>query len=171
MLMKISAKDMASAFADKLKRWIFGPNGGEPTVAAQRALRAIYAAQARLINQLKAHAARAPYEHVAAKLREVAEQKKRSLETLRERARSLGPWSEPEVGEAKSGRNHWERMAVDLKDQSDFVSELRSAVVQLADETPDLAELLSGLAQAEAAHKELLLDLLMRADPQAGLTS
>lgn len=161
---------MATGFAEKLKRWIFGENGSEPLGGPHRRVAAIYAAQARLANQLEAHAEEAPYAHVRAKLREIAKEKRRSLHILRERAAPLGQWSEPEVEPPKSGRNHWERMSIDLKDQSELVAELQSAVVQLTDVAPELADFLRDLAQTEAAHKSVILDLLMRADPQASLT-
>ena len=132
------------------------------------AFRMVYLAQKRLATQIKAHAELAPYPHVAQQLNHVAGEKLRSCETLRDALRKLGSYvAEDAPGEIYFGGNHWERMARDLQEQSALEQTLSELSGLLVHEAPEESEFLSRMLVAERSHREILTDLLMRADPQA----
>ncbi|MGH7844974.1 MAG: hypothetical protein ACREQW_07375 [Candidatus Binatia bacterium] len=138
---------------------------------AVSALKTVYHTQFRLAEQIKAHARIAPYPHVAERLRRVAEEKSNVCETLKGTLLKLGSYLEAEpVLAIKSGRNHWERMAQDLKDQSFLEQMLQKLSGYLLHDEPEIRELLRRVLAAEIANREALTALLMRADPQADQT-
>jgi hypothetical protein len=132
------------------------------------ALKKVYLAQLRLAQQIKAHAELAPYPHVTQQLNHIAAEKLRSCELLRDALSKLGSYIGDEApGETYSGGNHWERMARDVRDQwalEQILSDLSGLLVHGA---PEESEFLSRMLVAEKAHREVLTELLMRADPQA----
>ena len=132
------------------------------------ALKKVYLAQLRLATQIRAHAELAPYPHVAQQLNQVAAEKLRSCEVLREALRKLGSYIGNEApGEIYSGGNHWERMARDVRDQSALEQTLSELSGLLVHEAPEESKFLSRMLGAEKVHREVVTGLLMRADPQA----
>ncbi len=67
----------------------------------------------------------------------------------------------------RSGKNHWERMVQDLEDQKTLENKIVIQAASLADEAPELSDLLKGIKAGQLSHKDTLLDLVARADPQA----
>jgi hypothetical protein len=61
-------------------------------------------------------------------------------------------------------------MVRDLEDQKAFETNLLDQAVSLASDAPEISNLLREIALAQVSHKETLLDLVARADPQADLT-
>ena len=124
----------------------------------------------RLAEQIHAHAQTAPYPHVAQSLRQIALEKRKSANILRETIFNLGGrLDEPQLN-LKSGKNHWERISQDIEDQRALESRFLQQSVRLAEEAPEISDLLKRIVAAEALHKEILMDLVMRADPQADQT-
>ncbi len=121
----------------------------------------------RLTEQIKAHAERAPYPHVAARLRQMAAEKQRATEVLKEKILAMGCDFEEPHTTPKSGKNHWERMVQDLEDQKSLEAFLLERATLLADDAPEIGDLLSRIAAGQGAHRDILLDLVARADPQA----
>lgn len=121
----------------------------------------------RLARQIESHAEKAPYPHVAEKLRRIAREKQELASAMREK---LAPWqnttAEP-PSTVKSGKNHWERMVQDLEDQRALDEGLIEAGSVLAARNPELSRVLRDIVAAQAAHREEFLDLIARADPQA----
>src|SRR5918993_3823698 len=111
---------MPSAISEFFNRFFFPerPNdnySGADTPA--RSLVNVHERLCKLANQIESHAAGAPYPHMAKALHSVAREKyasavkvKTIIETLGEKTRSL-------VGESKPGKNHWDRLNLDLQDQ------------------------------------------------------
>lgn len=130
-------------------------------------LRADYHDLQRLAAQIGAHAERAPYPHVAQRLRQIAYEKQKSSTLLKEKILSLGYESEGAQPVIKSGKNHWDRMVQDLEDQKTLENFFLQQAVRLADEVPEISDLLRRVVAAQLPHKEILLDLVARADPQA----
>lgn len=130
-------------------------------------LRIDYRALRRLAEQIGAHAERAPYPHVAQRLRQIAFEKQKSATLLKEKILSLGCELEESQPIIKSGKNHWERMVQDLEDQKTLETSVLERAVRLADESPEISDLLRKVVAAQLPHKEILLDLAARADPQA----
>ena len=129
-----------------------------------------YRELARLANQLKLHAEKAPYPFVAERLREMAAEKEKSIGLLFENIEQLGARVAKFDSSIPSGRNHWERMHQDMEDQRRVEARLTDDVSYLALEAPEHSQLLRQLVEVERRHKATLLDLLARADPQAEQT-
>lgn len=121
----------------------------------------------RLTEQIKAHAERAPYPHVAARLRQMALEKERAVGALREKILGMGGDLEEPQAAPRSGKNHWERMVQDLEDQKSLEAFLLERAILLADDAPEIGDLLSRIVADQGAHRDILLDLVARADPQA----
>ena len=129
-----------------------------------------YRELARLANQLKLHAEKAPYPFVGERLREMAAEKEKSIGLLFENIEQLGARVAKFDSSIPSGRNHWERMHQDVEDQKRVEARLTDDVSYLALEAPEHSQMLRQLVEVERRHKAALLDLLARADPQAEQT-
>lgn len=142
-------------------------NGKPKLLDPVEILRAGYHDLWRLAEQIHSHAERAPYPHVANHLRQIATEKRISASAMREKILNLGGKAEEPKLDLKSGKNHWARMARDLEDQKALENDLLERAVRLAEEAPEISDLLKGIVAAQLPHKEALLDLIARADPQA----
>ena len=120
-----------------------------------------------LAKQLDEHAEKAPYPQVAARLRQMAAEKRANAGRVRQSILKLGAAVEESPREVKSAMNHWERVVQDLHDQKNLETKLFDQATLLTEETPELAELLRDIATAQHPHTDALLDLVARADPQA----
>ena len=61
-------------------------------------------------------------------------------------------------------------MVQDLQDQKALETSFFERTMRLADEAPEISDLLRKVVDAQLPHKEALLDLVARADPQAELS-
>jgi hypothetical protein len=122
----------------------------------------------RLAGQIEAHAKQAPYPHVARSLEDLVLEKRNSVELLNTEILNLGcnPSPTPQF-DPRSGKNHWERISRDVEDQKVLLGNLLESSARLAEEASQSAELLKRIATVEHSHRETLIQLLMRADPQA----
>jgi hypothetical protein len=133
-------------------------------------LTGLYRLALNLAEQIKAHADQAPYSHVTGQLREMAAKKLKNVEILRDSLLRLGAAVEGFQPEIRSGKNHWERIIRDLEAQKAFEGLLRDHASLLAEREPELSRLFIDIVNSERPHRETLLQLVMRADPQASLT-
>lgn len=133
-------------------------------------LKADYHDLRRLAEQISNHAEKAPYPHVTQRLRQIASEKRNSTSILKEKLLSLGGGLEEFPLDLKSGKNHWERMVQDLQDQKALETSFFERTMRLADEAPEISDFLRKVVDAQLPHKEALLDLVARADPQAELS-
>ena len=123
----------------------------------------------KLANQIEVHAAGAPYPHIAQTLRRIATQKYDSAKKLQTIIESFGEKPESPRGEPRPGRNHWERLNLDLQDQialDDFLFTLELK----AGETPEIPQVVQDLRISQKSHRQILSDLIAIADPQATQT-
>jgi len=148
-------------------RPVSASNGKPKVFEPVEILRRDYHDLQRLAEQIGAHAERAPYPHVAQRLRQIAFEKQKNAAILKEKILSLGHESEGPQPIIKSGKNHWDRMVQDLEDQKTLENSFLEQAVRLADEVPEISDLLRRVVAAQLPHKEILLDLVARADPQA----
>jgi hypothetical protein len=142
-------------------------NGKDKLSPHADALTSGYRDLRRLTEQIKAHAERAPYPHVAARLRQIASEKQRASGVLKEKILAMGYDFEEPHAAPRSGKNHWQRMVQDLEDQKSLEAFLLEHATLLADDAPEIGDLLSRIAADQGAHRDILLDLVARADPQA----
>lgn len=131
------------------------------------ALKSCYQKLLCLADQIDTHAEKAPYPHVTEYLRKLAQEKRESAKILRQRIAYLLTDADEPKPTIKSGINHWERMVQDLADQKDLEVSFLQLADLLGEERPEISSLLRELVAAQAPHKERLLDLIARADPQA----
>ncbi len=132
-----------------------------------RTLRLSYCNLYRLAEQIDDHAEKAPYPHVTQRLKQIAMEKRKNAVVLRDKILSLeGLLDEPQPN-PKSGKNHWERMVQDLQDQKALEALLTEQSFRLAEEAPEISNLLKKIATAQIPHRQILIDLIARADPQA----
>lgn len=130
-------------------------------------LKAGFQALRSLAEQIDSHAERAPYPHMAQRLRQMAAEKRLTANLLRDKILDLGGKLEELPLEVKSRKNHWERMVQDLNDQKALENSLLEQAAILAEEAPEICDLLREVAAAQLPHREALLDLIARSDPQA----
>jgi len=123
-----------------------------------------------LADQLHKHAESAPYPHVSDQLRRIADEKRQSAVLVNNKNESLRGWINESKANLASGRNHWERVTKDLQDQKTLENFLSVQGARLAQESPDIAQLLRRIAIVEQAHRKILEELAARADPQAHQT-
>ena len=121
----------------------------------------------RLAEQIQAHAEQAPYPHVARCLEHLVLEKRNSVKLLSKEILNLQ--GDPSIHQLdlQSGKNHWERINRDIEDQKVLVGNLLESSAHWAEKAPQIAELLKRITTVENSHKETLIQLLMRADPQA----
>ena len=155
-------------------RGIFGPtsvqNGKSKALDPIQILEESYRDLCSLTRQLDSHAERAPYPHVARRLRQMAEEAGSSANLLRDKILSSGKRIEEIPGGVKSGKNHWERMAQDLSDEREIETRFLERAALVDEAAPEAAELLRQIAASRRPHIDALLDLIVRADPQAEQT-
>lgn len=133
-------------------------------------LNVCYQALCQLAEQIQDHAEKAPYSYVAERLRTIATQERSLAELLKEEILRLGGWPRPSQFVPKPGKNHWERVTIDIEDQRNVEGRFIEYAALLMDEAPEVSDLLQRIVAQQAAHKQSLLDLVARADPQAFLT-
>ncbi|MBI4524016.1 MAG: hypothetical protein HY695_09425 [Deltaproteobacteria bacterium] len=134
-------------------------------------LRDDYVNLLRLADQVDDHAGKAPYPSVAARLREISAENRRTAAALKEKFPAVaGPGAEGTELPLKTGTNHWERMVHDLEDTKTLETRLFVQAVRLAEEAPEISGLLRDIASIQAHNKEIFIDLIARADPQANLS-
>ncbi len=71
--------------------------------------------------------------------------------------------------EPKTGKNHWERLNLDLQDQI-ALDDLLFTLELKAAETPEIAKVVEELRSGQRSHRQILFDLVAIADPQATQT-
>jgi len=133
-------------------------------------LPSLYCGMIQLANQIERHAAVAPYTHVTKILKQMADEKRGVAKQLRDAFPGYY-YVEPEVSEMRSGNNHWERLNRDLMDQRELETRLWEEGTVLAEKHPEMSSRLSEIGRKEAIHRETILDLLVKADPQAHQTN
>jgi hypothetical protein len=142
-------------------------NGRRKSVDPTQALAKSYENLLRLAGQIESHGEKAPYPHIALQLRQIAREKREFAEMMKQR---MGAAQEPveEIHAAiKSGKNHWERMVQDLQDHKSLDEELNRVADLWAERSPETSRLLREITALQGPHKDKLLDLIARADPQA----
>lgn len=131
-------------------------------------LRAVYLAARRIASQLRSHASRVPYERLGPELRALADQADGHAATLAAALRAVAGNPDPsDTTTPREGRNHWERLTIDLAD----LEALRRCYVELAlrwdVDFPTQAATLTALGHATGAMITVVRDMVARSDPHA----
>ncbi len=151
-----------------LSSWL-GKETGSPRTRCARELRGVYLDVRRIAIQLRRHAEHAPYPALVAELRTLAAAAEEHAATLAAEIRTLAGNADPADAMApRTGRNHWERLTVDLQD----LEALRRRETELAlrwdVDFPATTATLARLAHTTAAMTATVRDMLARSDPHAG---
>jgi rubrerythrin len=135
-------------------------------------LREEYVDEAKDVAQFEEHARRMIYPHFRERLLRIAEEEKAHVDWLREKILALGG-EVPEVPPAvQKGRNAWENLLMDIEEEKrDGIEALERLYTEAQDADPEIAEGLRRIHEEEKRHREEILDLLMRTDPQAFSTT
>jgi hypothetical protein len=162
---------MPSSISESLKQFFFPERANDNYSRVETPAKALVLAHellSKLANQIESHATSAPYPQIAQTLHRVATQKYDSANKLKIVIASLGEKTRSLAGEPKPGKNHWERLNLDLHDQitlDDFFLTLELR----AGET-EIAEIVKELRTSQKPHRQILSDLVAIADPQATQT-
>ena len=131
-------------------------------------LRDEYVDEVKDVAQFEEHARRMVYPHFRERLRRIAAEEKAHVEWLRDKIRALGgAVPEPSV-QVRRGGNPWESLLFDVEEEKRDGVLLLEKLYTLADRVdPEIAAGLRRMHEEEARHREEIMDLLMRSDPQA----
>ena len=112
----------------------------------------VYEACALLARQLEAHADRAPYPQVAERLREIVADQDTPANG---------------AGQIHDGNSAWERLRVSVEDYRALIRQLSQLHARWDDDRPEDAALVRQVRERAVAHREILVDLLVRSDSHA----
>lgn len=146
----------------------FAERTGTPRTRCARELRGVYLDVRRIATQLRRHAEHAPYPGLTAELRTLASGAEEHAATLAAEIHALAGNADPaDAMSPRAGRNHWERLTVDLQD----LEMLRRRETELAlrwdVDFPSTAATLARLALTTAGMAVTVRNMLARADPHA----
>ena len=163
---------MPTSISESLKRFFFPERANDGDFLADTPAGNLVIAHEllyRLANQIDSHAAAAPYPQVAKTLHSVAGEKYASAVKLKMVIETLGGKTRIAAAEPKTGKNHWDRLNLDLQDQitvDDFL--LRLALK--AGDNLEIVQIVRELQTSHKKHRLILSDLIAIADPQATQT-
>lgn len=134
-------------------------------------LRDEYMKEAKDVAQFQAHADRMTYPHFRKRLLDIAEEEKAHVEWLRDKIRALGGELPEMTLPVTSGRNNWECLLADVEEERRDSSAVLARIYMLAEETDlEITEGLRRMHEDEKRHRQEILDMLMKSDPQAQLS-
>jgi hypothetical protein len=126
-----------------------------------------YSAELALAQQLREHAALAPYPAAAERLAALADAEEAQAKRLAETIASLGGTAEAAAAKPAIGRSHWARLMMDLEAEQAAGARYLEQAIAWENEFPAIGDLLRELEHEEQRHRVLLRDLLAKSDPQA----
>jgi hypothetical protein len=133
-----------------------------------RELRTAFLDARRIATQLRAHAGRAPYAHPGLVLRQLAEQAEAQVAALAGALRDVAGNIDPaDHLSPRDGRNHWERLSLDLTDLETLKRRYVEIALRWDVDFPDTAEELRRFGRTIAAMSRTVRDMLARSDPHA----
>jgi rubrerythrin len=116
------------------------------------------------------HAGKMQYPQFREKLLAIAADEARHAEWLADKIRLLGGKLPSVSGIAAAGRNSWQYLLADVDEEKHCSDELIEQMQTVRNEMPDVAKVLERIYEDGAKHRAEIRKMLMRSDPQAGLT-
>ncbi len=133
-----------------------------------RDLAATYRAERRLGGQLRAHAAQVPYPALRIDLLHLADMADGNSAALANELRTLTGSADPLVAEPpRGGRNHWERVLIDLTDAEALQRSYADLALRWDVDFPPVAAVFARLARSAARTTATLRSQAALADPHA----
>jgi rubrerythrin len=127
-----------------------------------------YSAEAKDVAQFEEHARHMVYPNFRDRLLRIAEEEKAHVEWLREQIRALGGEVPAVSITVKKGGNAWENLLMDIEEEKRDGIEVVQRLYRLAERTdPQIAAGLRRIQEDEKRHREEIMSMLMRTDPQA----
>jgi len=164
---------MARKFLSTLRNALLAEieNDADPDMTASvDLLVAVHQRLAKLAAQIRSHAGNAPYSQIAAELHRIATEKQSDADELKKRVINYGGRTRDPTTSSASGKNHWERMVLDLGDQKSLEDFLQQQQARFASAEPEIIQILTGLEARQVSHRKALAKLVAIADPQATQT-
>jgi rubrerythrin len=132
-------------------------------------LRQTYREEAVDVVQLTQHAERLRYPQFRERLLRIAEEEQAHVTWLRDKLLALGG-DVPDVSiTPKDAKNTWEALLMDLEEEKRSYADLLEAMHLAEQVDPELAEGLRRIREAERQHREDILEILVRSDPESFL--
>ena len=164
---------MARKFLSTLRNVLLGEIGNDVDLditSSIDVLVSVHQRVSKLAAQIRSHADNAPYPQIADELRRMAAEKQEDADELKKRMEIHGARTRQQTNLSVSGKNHWERMTGDLRDQKSLDDFLQQQEARLAAEEPEIAHLMAQLQARQVQHRKTLTTLVAVADPQATQT-
>jgi hypothetical protein len=141
---------------------------GGPRVRLGRELRAAYLDARRLGLQLRRHSAHVPYAALGPELTRLAEQAEEHAAVLASELRAVAANTDTaDAVQPRNGRNHWERLTIDLADLERLHRRYTELALHWDVEFPSTVATVDRLARATAAMTSTMRSMLARSDPHA----
>jgi len=141
---------------------------GGARVRLGRELRAVYLDERRVANQLRRHGAQVPYPALTEEFQRLADQADHHAARLANELRLVAGNTDPsDATPSHDGRNHWERLTVDLADLESLQHRYTDLAVHWGLDFPAVAATLGELAHETAAMAREVRNMLARSDPHA----
>lgn len=131
-------------------------------------LRDEFVDEAKDVAQFEEHARSMTYPQFRERLLRIAEEERVHVEWLRAKIRALGG-EVPEVPVGvKKGANAWESLLMDVEEEKrDGIVVLEQLYTAAEGADPEIAAGLRRIHEEEKRHREEIMEMLMRSDPQA----
>ena len=153
-----------------LRRFL-GVPGSQDRQRLIELLRDEYMKEVKDVAQFQEHADRMTYPHFRKRLLHIAEEEKAHVEWLRDKIRALGGELPEMLLPVTSGRNNWECLLADVEEERRDSSAVLARIYTLAEEADlEIADGLRRIHENEKRHRQEILDMLMKSDPQAQLS-
>lgn len=122
------------------------------------------------VREFTAQMDRLEYPQLRERLKKIIASEEEHVRWLRGKISELGG-EIPEVsGVSISCRNAWEAFSKALEDERRSISELEEAELVARRIDPETADTLRRIREDEERHREMIVDMLVRSDPQAHLS-
>ena len=128
-------------------------------------LRDAYLEEAQDVTQFTQHAERMHYPQFRARLLRIAAEEQAHVAWLRDKLLALGGELPTVSLTPKVTKNAWEALLLDLEEEKRSYADLLEAMHIAEQAAPELAEGLQRIRKEEQQHREELLDMLVRSDP------
>ncbi len=130
-----------------------------------------YARGAKEVAQFEQHADGMAYPQFRKRLLQIAREEEAHVNWLGEKICALGGEPPEVVPLVEQGRNSWECLLADAQGEGRDNSVVYGSIYPLAVEAgSEIAEGLRRMHQDETRHRKEILDMLMKSDPQAGIS-
>ena len=117
--------------------------------------------------QFQRHAERMHYPQFREELLRIAEEEQKHARWLEARIIALGGEVPPVSFTPEQGWNSWEHLRLDLNEERRCIWDLEEHLVIVERVDPETAKVLRQILEEEKNHREVIIDMLMRSDPQA----